>query len=159
MAKYITEVLKEINDNPELIAKHMANAGLRIVYEYAYDPAKKFILPEGVPPYKKDEAPIGMTPGNVHQEFRRFYVFCRADLPALRRESIFISLLENIHPSEVDMMLAIKDQDLTRLYPNLTRELGERAGFIQPLPVVEVAPEPDKVVKVKAPRKAAAKKA
>ena len=155
MAKYITEVLKEINNNPELIAKHMANAGLRIVYEYAYDPAKKFILPEGVPPYKRDEAPIGMTPGNVHQEFRRFYVFCRADLPALRRESIFISLLENIHPSEADMMLAIKDQDLTRLYPNLTRELGERAGFIKPLPV-EVVTEP---VKAKAPKKAAAKKA
>jgi hypothetical protein len=85
-------------------------------------------------------------------------VFCRADLPSLKRESIFISLLENIHPSEADLMLAIKDQDLTRLYPNLTRELGEKAGFLKPLPVVEpVAADP--APKVKAPRKAVAKKA
>lgn len=137
MTKYITEVLKEINDNPELVSKHKTNAGLRIVLEYSYDPAKKFLLPDGVPPYKKDSAPIGMSPGNIHQEFRRFYVFCRADLTPFKRETIFVQLLENVHPSEAELMLAIKDQELTRLYPNLDRAFAESLGFVKPLPVAE----------------------
>ena len=121
--KLITEILEEINNDPLMLVKHKENGALRLIFEHAFDPAKKFELPEGDPPYKQDAAPIGMTPGNLYMEARKLYIFCRKDLNALRRETLFIQLLESIHPSEAKLVLAIKDQKLTKMYPKITHKL------------------------------------
>lgn len=136
MAKYITEILDEINKDPKVIEQYKANSALRLIFEHAFLPEKKFALPEGDPPYKKDAAPIGMSPGNLYQEVRKLYVFCRTDLQALRKETIFVQLLENIHPSEAELILAVKDQALTKKYPKITHKLVAEAGFI-PAPVAK----------------------
>ena len=140
MRKYITEILDEINADPKTIVNHKDNAVLRIIFEYAFDPEKKFILPDGDPPYKQDPAPLGMSPGNIYQEVKRFYIFCRADLKPFRRETLFVQLLENIHPIEAKMMLAIKDQKLHKLYPKITHKLVFDAGFITVHPISKKAP-------------------
>ena len=140
MRKYITEMLDEINADPKTIANYKDNAVLRTIFEYAFDPAKKFILPEGDPPYKEDPAPLGMSAGNIYQEIKRFYIFCRADLKPFRRETLFVQLLENIHPSEAKMMLAIKDQKLTKLYPKITHKLVFDAGLVDVHPISKKAP-------------------
>lgn len=146
MTKYITEILDEINSDPRSIEKYKGNAALRLIFEHGFLPEKKFALPEGDPPYKKDAAPIGMAPANIYQEVRRLYVFCRTDLAAIRKETLFVQLLENLHPSEAELILAIKDQKLTKKYPKITHKLVAEAGFISPLPAKEV-----KVKNVKAP--------
>lgn len=134
MAKYITEILDEINTDPKAIEKYKGNAALRLIFEHGFLPEKKFALPEGDPPYKKDAAPLGMTPANIYQEVRKLYVFCRTDLASLRKESLFVQLLENLHPSEAELVLAIKDQKLTKKYPKITHKLVAEAGFIPPPP-------------------------
>lgn len=128
--KYIPELLEDINKDPELIDQHKDNAVLRLIFEHAFLPEKKFILPEGDPPFKEDVAPIGMSPANLMMEVKKLYVFCREDLQPLRRESLFINLLENIHPSEAKLLIAIKDQKLPKLYKKITKKLVEDAGFI-----------------------------
>jgi hypothetical protein len=148
MAKYITEILDEINSDPKKIEQYKSNAALRFIFEHAFLPEKKFELPEGDPPFKKDSAPIGMTPANLYQEVRKLYVFCRKDLTAIRRETLFVQLLENLHPSEAELVLAIKDQKLTKKYPKITHKLVAEAGFIPAPPAKESkaknskAPEP-----------------
>ena len=137
MAKYITDILDEINSDPKKIEQYKANAALRFIFEHAFLPEKKFELPEGDPPYKKDSAPLGMTPANLYQEVRKLYVFCRADLTTVRRETLFIQLLENLHPSEAELILAIKDQRLTKKYPKITHKLVADAGFLPPPPAKE----------------------
>lgn len=137
MAKYITEILDEINSDPKKIEQYKGNAALRLIFEHGFIPEKKFVLPEGDPPYKKDAAPIGMSPANLYQEVRKLYVFCRADLNAIRRETLFIQLLENLHPSEAELILAIKDQRLTKKYPKITHKLVADAGFVPPPPAKE----------------------
>jgi hypothetical protein len=114
MTKFVTELLEDINKDPASLEKLKGNGALRYIFEHAFDPAKKFVLPEGVPPYKNDAAPQGMSKGNLMMELRKLYVFCRADLKAIRRETLFIQLLENIHPDEAKVVLAIKDQTLHR---------------------------------------------
>ena len=148
MAKYITDILDEINSDPKTIEKHKTNAALRFIFEHAFLEEKKFLLPEGEPPFKRDSAPLGMTPANLYQEVRKLYVFCRADLKTIRRETLFVQLLENLHPSEAELVIAIKDQALTKKYPKITHKLVADAGFI-PQPV---AKEP-KVKNSKAPAK------
>jgi|APGre2960657373_1045057.scaffolds.fasta_scaffold15761_2 hypothetical protein len=133
--KYITEILEEINKDPKTIEKYKNNVALKFVFEYAFLPENKFILPEGSPPYKPDPAPIGMSPSNLYQEVKKLYIFCRKDLTPLKREILFIGLVENVHPLEAELLVCIKDQCLPNRYKNITHKLVAEAGFIR-------APEP-----------------
>lgn len=143
MAKYITEVLKEINTDPSLFETEYKKVGdggpLGIIFKHAFTAEGKFILPDGEPPYKKAAEPMGMTPAKFIQEVRKFYLFSRKDLTSAKREVLFIQLLEGIHPEEANILIAIKDQQLTKLYPNITRERVAAAGFIP-----QVTPEQQK---------------
>ena len=136
MARFIPEMLKEINDDPKTLEKWKDNAALKILFMHEFDKEHKFVLPEGDPPYTEDAAPIGMSPANFTQEMRRLYIFCRADLQPIKREALFIGLLESIHPSEAKVMLAVKDQKLNKMYPKITAKLVATAGMIT-LPVKE----------------------
>jgi hypothetical protein len=138
MRKYVTQVFEEINENPKLIEQYakdpVYNNLLKILFEYAFVVDKKWDLPEGTPPFKPAAEPIGMTPTNLYGELRRLYVFSRKDLKPIKREGLFISLLEGIHPKEAELIIAIKDQALTKLYPKITRKLVTEVGLI---PAVE----------------------
>ena len=131
MTPYINEILAEINANPALLsAKYGDNAAVRTLLEYAFDPSKKFILPEGDPPFTPDAAPIGLSPSNFYQQIRKLYIFTRADLSANRREQLFIQMLESLHPTEAKVCLLVKDQNLTSAYPNITASLVASAGIV-----------------------------
>jgi hypothetical protein len=122
MVQFVNELLQEVNDNIGNLNKYKGNAVLKNIFTHAFLPESKFILPEGDPPYRKDDAPQGMTPSNMMQEIRRFYIFLRKDLTPIKREGLFISMLEGLHPKEAEVLLLIKDQNLTSKYPNITRE-------------------------------------
>lgn len=134
MQKYLPELLEEINKDPSLLQKMKGDSALTVLFQYAFEPEKKFLLPEGEPPYKQDAAPIGMSLAILRQELRRFYIFCRADLPKVRREDLFIQLLESVHPSEAKLLLAVKEQELDKLYKKITHEAVYNAGFISTPP-------------------------
>ena len=133
MRKYVTQMLEEINSDPKAIEIFKGDAVLKLIFEYAFNEDKKMILPEGTPPYKPAAEPLGMTPTNLFSEMRRLYVFCRADLTKLKREGLFISMLEGCHPSEAEVLIAVKDQTLHKKYPKITRKLVTDAGFIPPV--------------------------
>jgi hypothetical protein len=132
MRKYVTQMLDEINSEPDKLELYKNDAALRIILTHAFVPEKKFILPEGEPPFKPASEPLGMTPTNLFSELRRMYVFCREDLTPFKRESLFISFLEGIHPTEASMMIAVKDQVLHKLYPKINRKLLEKHGLLTP---------------------------
>jgi hypothetical protein len=139
MTKYLTEILEEIDKDPSAIEKYKTNAALKYIMQYSFNPKMKFLLPEGDPPFKPDPAPLGMSPGNLLMETKKLYIFTaeRQDLSQVRRESLFIQLLENVHPSEAKLLLAIKDQNLPKLYKNVTKDLAVKAGFVEPGQVEE----------------------
>jgi hypothetical protein len=130
--RFIPEILAEINKDPKKIFDYKNDAALDLVFKYAFHPNGKMLLPDGDPPYRPDAAPIGMTPAILTQELRRFYVFCKKDLKPVKREQLFISLLESIHPTEAELVIAIKDQKLHKKYKKITRKLVEQAGFVPP---------------------------
>jgi Family of unknown function (DUF6433) len=132
MKKHIAEILEEVNEKPELLAQYKNNAALKLIFEYAFIPEKKFLLPDGTPPYKEDSAPFAMSPTSLLMELRRLYVFLRTDLKPLKREQLFINLLESLHPSEAKIVLALKDQNLPKLYKKVTHKLVSDAGFVPP---------------------------
>ena len=143
-SKLITELLEDINADTSKLEHHKTNGALKLLFEHAFNPGKKFILPDGDPPFKGDAAPIGMSPGNLHMEMRKLYIFCREDLTSIRRETLFIQLLENVHPSEAKVVLAVKDQKLTKMYPKITHKLVYEAGMVTVEPDVKKEPVPKK---------------
>ena len=132
MHKYITEILQEISDDKKSIEKYKGNGALKILLHHAFDEDGKFILPKGKPPFTARSEPLGLTPTNFLQEMRRLYVFTRADLKPIKREALFIGMLEGIHESEAAVLIAVKDQKLHRLYRGVTRKLCEEYGLIKP---------------------------
>ena len=134
-------MLDEINKDPKSIAQFKDNFLLKVIFAHSFLPNYKFQLPEGEPPFKPAPQPIGMTDTNLFVECRRFYnVFVKAEVKPIKRESLFIGLLEGIHPEEAKILIAVKDQKLNKLYPKITWKLVSDAGII---------PAPPKKEKVK----------
>ena len=92
---------------------------LETILRGAYDPSIKWQLPEGEPPYKPND--LVDQENRLFAEARKLYLFIEGgnpNLKQLRRESLFIELLETVDPEDAKLLLAIKDKKLP--YPNLT---------------------------------------
>ncbi len=131
MRKYVTEMLDEINEDPRKAVLFKDDVALRILLQHAFMPELKFVLPEGTPPFKPDKAPIGMSSANFSGEMRKLYIFTKQrELSTVRREQLFIQLLENVHPTEAALLIAVKDQTLTKMYKKITLNLLIDAGLL-----------------------------
>ncbi len=122
--------MDEIQSDETLVANYLANTTLNNVFDFTYNPAKKWLLPEGDPPYRPAPEPLGMTPTNFLMTVRTWPNFSRSDLKPAKREGLFITMLEGVYTSEALLLLAIKNGDLTKLYPFATKAFGEKHGFL-----------------------------
>jgi len=100
---------------------------LRNILKGSFDTSVEFNLPKGVPPYRKDDAPKGFEPSNLHRVSSRFKYFVKGgvgdQLDSVRREKMFIDCLESLHPDEAELMLAMKDKTLKGKYKGITEKL------------------------------------
>lgn len=120
---------------------------LRGVLELNFIPQYKLLLPEGAPPFKRDDrTPDGYSETNLYTEFRRMYIWLRPDanVSKMKREQLWIQMLEGLHWKEADLLNHMKDKNLTKLYPSVTYELVSEAfpGMLPPKPA---EPEQKKV--------------
>jgi hypothetical protein len=95
---------------------------MRIILKYALDPNIEWLLPEGDPPYKP-ETEDGLE-SRLYSQARTLYLFVKGgndNLLQLRREYLFVNLLETIHPEDAKLLLAVKDKKLP--YKNINAKL------------------------------------
>jgi len=130
--RYIPEQLEAINTDTTKIHEFKEDGALKLLFKYAFDPEYKFLLPEGDPPFTPDPNKIGETHGLLKPEIRKLYVYTKENpnMEPFKREMHFIRLLSDIHISEAKILLAIKDQNLGKLYPNITHQLVKEAGLL-----------------------------
>lgn len=93
-----------------------------------FDKEIRSAIPEGEVPYKKNEAPInsGGHTRLVH-EWRTLYNYIKGgndSLSQMKRETMFIQLLESLHESEAELVMLVKDKKLQSKY-RITRNLVE----------------------------------
>lgn len=87
---------------------------LRGILELAYDVRVEWALPEGMPPYKPLEKSMDAQ-GYLLAEMRRMYLFLKngnPNLTALRREQLFISLLEEIDCDDAALIVECKNRKI-----------------------------------------------
>ena len=56
---------------------------------------------------------------SIRGEYQKFYNFCKGGNPSLsnlRRETMFINILEGLHPLEAEILILVKDKNLESKY-------------------------------------------
>ncbi len=136
----ITKSLSEIIDEVEKqkttagqtkVLQKYASAALKAVIGFAMDPGVKFLLPETNPPFRP--MPEGSdAQGRLIAEHRKFIYFVDSpvgrNLSNLKREQMFIQLLEGLDMRDAQLVLRMKNKDLKvkmdavkAAFPNLTK--------------------------------------
>ena len=92
---------------------------IKSLFIWNFDDSVISLLPPGSVPYKPNESPLGTDHSSLRREQRSLYNFVKGgndQLSTIRRETIFIQMLEGLHPKEADIVIAVKDGNLEDLY-------------------------------------------
>lgn len=71
----------------------------------------------------------GRIRSSLRKEWTKLYNFVKGGndkLSGLRRETMFINILETLHPKEAEILILVKDKRLTEKY-NITREIVQES--------------------------------
>lgn len=123
MKKALSEILLEtskLKTKKQKIEYLRANTNpsLNKIIQMTYDETE-FDLPPGAPPYKPSDFD---EPGNLYAEVRRLYLFTKGgnpNLSPLKREMLFIQVLEFVSASDAELLIGMKDKKLP--YKGLTQ--------------------------------------
>jgi len=112
------------------ILKEYRDDSVTAVLIWNYDVKVVSAVPEGVVPFKQNDVPVGTDHTSLRREWKNLYHFIKGgndSLSAIRRETMFIQLLEGLHPKEAEIICYIKDKDLKALYPKITLDVVKEA--------------------------------
>jgi hypothetical protein len=114
VAEFLEKVGKLKKKEEKIAAlQHNDSFVIRTILQGAFDPKIKWALPEGTPPYKPSEL---VDQENVLiRECRRLVHFVEGGNPGLkqlRRETLFVEMLESVAPKDAILLCAIKDKKL-----------------------------------------------
>jgi len=111
------------------VLKEYRNDALTAVLIWNYDTSVITVLPPGQVPYKENEVPVGTDHTTLRREWKHLYNFVKGgndSLTALRRETMFIQMLEGLHPEEAKILCLVKDKQLQTKY-KITQEVVAEA--------------------------------
>ena len=132
-----TKAKQELPPNPfvheilELVSKQRSRAkkveilqkyedpSLKTLFIWNFDDTVISVVPEGEVPYKENEVPIGTDHTSLRREYKHLYNFVKGGndgLSSLRRETMFIQMLEGLHPEEAKLLCLVKDKRLQSKY-------------------------------------------
>ena len=111
------------------ILREYRDDSLTAILIWNFDDSVVSAVPEGQVPYKENEVPVGTDHTSLRREWKNLFHFIKGgndSLSALRRETMFIQMLEGLHPEEAKIICLVKDKNLTQTY-NLTQDIVAEA--------------------------------
>jgi hypothetical protein len=106
----ITEVtkIKQKVDKADFLKKHNSRE-LRNVLKVWYDKNLEFNIPSTAPPYEPSKFPDNQ--GMLYREARKLTYFVKGfdgdNLSQMRREQLFIQILEAVHPDDAKLLVQV----------------------------------------------------
>ena len=113
------EILKEYRDD-----------SVTAVLIWNFDERVQSAVPDGQVPFSPNDVPVGTDHTSLRREWKTLYHFIKGGNPTLsglRRESMFIQLLEGLHPKESEIICLVKDKNLKSEYPKITLDVVKEA--------------------------------
>lgn len=158
------EALQLINEDVSLLKDPKAfqyhpGSALEVVFRCAFLPECKFDLPEGLPAFEYSTEAVGMCAEDMLVVIRKgrfeYLMKDRVKINPIVRERIFVKLLEGLHKSEANVLIAIKDQNLPSMFPNITYDVLVDAGYLPKREelMTDTKSTPEEAVGVGAPKK------
>ena len=101
------------------VLKENESLHLKSVLIWNFDDSVVSVLPEGPVPYDKNEAPAGTEHTYLAHEHKLLYNFIKGGndfLKPVKREQLFLQLLEGLHEDEAEVICLMKDKKLTDKY-------------------------------------------
>ena len=131
----ISEILDKVSkaktkQNKVALLKEHNSSALRMVIKSSFDPKIKWALPEGEVPFKRNDAPAGTEHSVLSYESRKLYHYIEGGnnlLSQRKRETMFVQMLEGLHESEADVLVAAKDGVLHQMYKGLSANVVKEA--------------------------------
>lgn len=118
--------LKSFEEKVAFLQQNTSTA-LIVILKACFHPDIKFLLPEGDPPYKPSE--FHDDHGVLLREYRKMFYLVSGtgydEMNQIRRERIFIEMLESINRDDAKLLLAVKDKKMP--YKTITYRLVETA--------------------------------
>ena len=111
------------------ILQEYTDDALKAILIWNFDQTVVSMIPEGEVPYKKNEVPVGTDHTSLRREWKNLYHFLKGGndtLSTMRRETMFIQMLEGLHPEEAKIICLVKDKDLESRY-KITYEMVQQA--------------------------------
>ena len=121
---FVNEILDYVSGQKSKIAKVEAlkeyrNEALVSILIWNFDQTVVSMIPEGEVPFTPNDSPQGTDHTSLRREQRNLYHFVKGGndaLSKLRRESMFIQMLEGLHPNEAMIVILAKDGRLHEDY-------------------------------------------
>lgn len=131
----ISEVLRKVNnaktkaEKKELLQKYNSQT-LRSLFIWNYDETVISMLPEGDVPFTPNPSPEGTDCTLLENEGKKLFYFVKGGADHIsqsKRESLFIAMLENIHPDEAEVLCLVKDKKLQSKFTRISKTLVQEA--------------------------------
>jgi hypothetical protein len=131
---FVSEILEHISKQRTNAAKvkvlqEYRTEALTSILIWNFDDSIISMLPDGEVPFNRNEVPVGTDHTSLRKEWKNLYHFVKGGndgLSKTRRESMFIQMLEGLHPQEADILCLVKDKKLEAKY-KLSRSVVEQA--------------------------------
>ena len=111
------------------ILQEYSDDALKAILIWNFDPTAISVIPTGPVPYKENEVPVGTDHTSLRREWKNLYHFLKGgndSLSTMRRETMFIQMLEGLHPEEAKIICLVKDKDLESRY-KITYDMVQQA--------------------------------
>ena len=136
---FVNEILDYVSGQKSKIAKVEAlkeyrNDALVSILIWNFDETVISMIPEGDVPFTPNDSPEGTDHTSLRREQRNLYHFVKGGNDALnnlRRESMFIQMLEGLHPNEARVVVLAKDGRLHEDYAVTYDQVAEAYPDIQ----------------------------
>ena len=123
---WILEYTSKLPNKQEKIKCLQANQSVTIpVLKYTFDPNIEWVLPEGNPPYRPNSEAL---PTDMYKELRKLYIFIKGgndNVPQLKRESLFVDMLESVPADDAELLLSMKARKIP--FKGITKKLALEA--------------------------------
>ena len=132
---FVHEILDRVNAQRSVskrieVLEEYRNDALTAILIWNFDDSIESVVPSGVVPYEKNSAPLGTDHTTLRREWKNLYNFVKggnSGLSNIRRETMFIQMLEGLHPSEAEILCLVKDKQLTQKYSKINQGIVAQA--------------------------------
>tara|TARA_B100001287_G_scaffold103594_1_gene87087 strand:+ start:3170 stop:3628 length:459 start_codon:yes stop_codon:yes gene_type:complete len=111
------------------ILKEYETDAIKALLIWNFDPTVISVVPDGEVPFNRNEAPLGTDHTTLRKEWKNLYHFVKGGndgLSNIRRETMFIQMLEGLHPDEAEIVCLVKDKKIETKY-KLSLKVVEKA--------------------------------